>query len=387
MILAHGPLGYLIGYGLRTKLPFSKWLLWCAAVGGMLPDLDLLYFYFANASLSHRQLLSHGFLLYVILIVVGVCARRWQWGIGLALVGVGGFSHVLADMLIGQAAALAPFNDQLYGLVSWSWFRGSVLMDYSLVTNFVVEYMLMFGALITLVRQKRRWLIIGLATTVLVALLFGWINQHAYKPDGWFYYGDNDADGILNAYDRDLDGDGFVNMIDSDVDNDGEDNSLDFYLELFSAEGALFDYSFGHFIEVPLRIGLVNDQVLVQRLFANSGIFINQEMTNDYQARPTGYQLTPSNNEFSTNPANIRLWLEHTQHLLPTDAARQEFDVIFFQSGQMAIFTRVEGEDVVLDVDRSHPFASYQPFVEVSQREGGILAIGRILPKPYQKRY
>ena len=138
---------------------------------------------------------------------------------------------------------------------------------------------------------------------------------------------------------------------------------------------------------MPLRVGLVNDVVLVHRAFANVGLFISQEMTNDYAARPSGYRYDPTDNRFAEDTANMLNWMKHTQHALPADAPRQEFDIVFFQSGQIAIFSRVNGEDVVLDVDSSHPLARYELYDFVVQREGGVTAFGRILPKPYHKRY
>ena len=109
-------------------------------------------------------------------------------------------------------------------------------------------------------------------------------------------------------------------------------------------------------------------------------------MTYDYAAQPAGYTYTPTDNEFMQS-SNLLNWIKHTERVLPANAPRQEFDVLFFASGQIAIFTRVDGADVVLDVHPSHPFTEYRSLEQVSQREGGIMVIGRILPKPFQKRY
>lgn len=377
MILAHGPLGYLLAYAVRQRWPYPRWYYWFGASGGIFPDIDLFYYYLVDSSVSHHQLLTHSILPYIILLVIA-------WGIKpvrlpVMLFALGCISHVLADTLTGYVAIVSPLSDVMIGLPSWG---------YSFVANSTLEFIMIVLALGTFVRRKRTWFLISVFSTLVVGGISVWLNQHSYKPDGWFYYGDLDGDGVINASDRDLDGDQLVNMLDPDIDNDGVDNSTAFYLELFSADQALFDYGFGHPIEIPLRLGLVNDRVMVQRLFANSGLFMHTEMAHDYAARPAGYSLAPSNNAFAEQPSNVMTWLSHTNHLLPAAAQRQEFDVIFFQSGMMAVFTRLsDGTDVVFDVDASHPYARYEPYATVVEREGGVIAIGRVLPKPFAKRY
>lgn len=399
MLIAHGPLGYLLAHTSKrywqplVAKPQHKLIFWAAAIGGIFPDIDLLYFYFIDSTVSHRQLLTHSFLVYgVVLLLAGLWLRFLPYFktvvVGLLFFTLGAISHVCADMFIGMAAGLAPISDTIFGLISIPWYRDSIFMQYNLATNFTAELVIIMLAIGTVVRRWKLWLTVSAGAGLIVALTFIWLNAHSYKPDGWFYYSDLDNDGIINAADRDIDGDQLVNTIDPDVDNDDMDNSEAFYIELFSADQALFDYSFGQPIEIALRLSLVNDQVMVQRLFANTGIFFTTEMAYDYAARPDGYRLDPTNNQFAEQPSNVMTWLSHTNHLLPADAHRQEFDIIFFQSGMMAVFTRLsDGSGVVLDVDASHPYARYEPYATVVKREGGVIAIGRVLPKPYNKRY
>lgn len=399
MLIAHGPLGYLIAYASQrywqplVAKPQHKLVFWAAAIGGIFPDIDLLYFYFINSSVSHRQLLTHSFLTYgLVLLITLLWLRLIPYlkitAISLLFFTLGAISHICADMFIGMAAGLAPISNVIFGLISIPWYRDSVFIQYNLTTNFTAELVIIMVAIGTLIRRWKLWLVVSAGAGVAVALTFVWLNGHAYKPDGWFYYNDADQDGAINAADRDIDGDQLVNMIDPDIDNDGIDNSQAFYLELFSADQALFDYSFGYPLEIALRLSLVNDQVMVQRLFANTGIFFTTEMAYDYAARPDGYRLEPTNNQFAEQPNNVMTWLGHTNHLLPADAQRQEFDLIFFQSGMMAVFTRLsDGSDVILDVDASHPYARYEPYATVVERESGVIAIGRVLPKPFAKRY
>lgn len=398
MLIAHGPLGYLLARGFKrywtetVSTPRqTRWLYIAAFIGGIFPDTDLFYFYFLDASVSHRQLITHSFILYFVLLALGyLVSRRSAWrfvGWGIMLFALGCLSHILADMYAGMAAGLAPLSQEVFGLQSWwriadSWFgRNNFLI------NYLTEYALIVTAILITVRRKRPWLIgIGVTSLVFVATLV-YISQHVFRPDGNYYYSDPDQDDIVTMQDRDSDGDGLVNMIDEDLDNDGEDNSLDFYKEIFATEGALYDYTNGGVVEIPLRIGLVTPAILIERLYSNSGIFFATEMAHDYAVRPQGYVLTPKDDHFADLPANWQVWLQHTHHLLPPNTWLHEFDILFFESGHVGILVRENGVDHVLEADASHWQVQPVPLTEVIEREGGLTVVGRVLPKPFNKRY
>lgn len=103
--------------------------------------------------------------------------------------------------------------------------------------------------------------------------------------------------------------------------------------------------------------------------------------------RPDGYTLYPANDQFADLPNNWMVRLNHTQHLLPPKSRLNEFDILFFQSGHVGVLVRVDGVDSVLESDPSHWQVATLPLAQVKQREGGLVAIGRVLPKPFVKRY
>ncbi len=398
MIIAHGPIGYLITRAAKRwwgKYNFSSrqqlMLLVTGTIGAMIPDLDLFYFYFIDATVAHRQLLTHSFIIYFCIVAVGLLlllARRPWWAWLTVIFGLGGVVHILADMYTGEAAALAPLTSAVFGLVSLPDVADSWFGHYSFVINYGTEFIICLVVLGTVIRQRRRY-IYGASVAALIAIgLLFWLNNHVYKPNGVYYYSDQDQDGIVTFQDRDSDGDQFVNMIDTDIDNDEEDNSLEFYKETFAADGSIYDYSNGGFIEVPLRVGLVTDAVLIQRMYANVGIFFGTEMANDYEFRPAGYIGQPVDNQFSDLPSNWKVWLGHTGHLLEPDVWMNEFDILFFQSGHVGLYVyNAAGEAMVLEADSSHIYTKTLPLQTVVRREGAIIALGRILPKPYSKRY
>lgn len=397
MIIAHGPLGYLLTRGAKRywgKHHFSRQqvlaLYVIGVIGGLFPDVDLFYFYLVDATVVHRQFLTHSLWPYLASILVGALllrGRRPFWGWLPLLFGISACGHLLADMYTGLTAALAPLSDAMLGVMALPGVGGSWFGRYSFMVNYFTEFVICLLAIGTVIKNRRRFMIWAAgAITIVIALLI-WVNAHIYKPDGLFYFGDPDHDGVITMQDRDSDGDGFVSMIDFDIDQDGEDNSLDFYRETFAAEGSLYDYSNGGFIEVPLRVGLVTDTVLIQRLYANVGIFFGTEMAYDYQFRPEDYISSPVDNQFADNPVNWQTWLWHSHRLFDPTTAPNEFDILFFESGHVGVYTVADGQPVVFEADASHPFTKHIPLATVIKREGAITSLGRLLPKPYSKRY
>lgn len=404
MLIAHGPLGYILATVTQRwwKLPaLSKiqiqWVAITAFIGGIFPDIDLVFFYFIDSSQSHRQLITHSLSMYISLLVVGVLLLRFSRfkyiGILMSVFALGTISHVFTDMITGMTIFLAPFSYELLGLISFDWYRSSIFIRYSHVTGIGIELLIIAYAVFLWIRRNRpTWLKIYYIVALLVVtsgfISLWYINEHVYKSNGFFYYEDNDNDGVLNYEDRDIDGDGVVNIQDTDINNDGEDNSLDFYLETFSIKGSLYDYSNGGFIEIPLRLGFVNAPELVERSYANIGLFFNQEMAEDYSLHPKGYEFTPSDNEFVSSTANWKQWMRNQGMLLEGPKIRlNEFDVVFFESGHVGLLTRINGEDYLLEASSSHIHTTEVLLSQVIEREGDIIAVGRILPKPIEKQY
>lgn len=407
MIIAHGPLGYIITEITRHWWQVSHFsksqIRWCVVagfIGGMFPDIDLFFYYFIDASQSHRQLLTHSVIFYLAICVVGLAIRRWtrnrtKYAYVAAVITVfslGAISHIVTDMIVGQVILLAPFTYELFGLVNTQWFRDSLFMRYSHVTGFGIELIVLATAIYLWIRRHQpSWLkrfYYGATISLMLGLVMLWyMNEHVYKPNGYFYYADQDADGIVNAEDLDIDGDSVINIKDTDIDNDGEDNSLDFYRETFSMKGSLYDFTQGKILEVPMRFGFVNEGKLVERSYANVGVFFSREMAEDYSINQTGYEFTPADNEFSSSLHNWQVWFQHQKKLLPASTQLNEFDILFFKSGHVGLLTRIDEVDYVLEADTSHFLTTETPLTEVEQREGDIIAVGRILPKPKSKQY
>ena len=118
MIIAHGPLGYLVSYLLRKRWTFPKWYYWFGVLGGLFPDSDLFYFYLVDSTRSHHQFITHSLLPYLIVWLIGWLIKPIRWSV--TLFALGSISHVLADVATGYVAIFLPFSGRLIGVTSWS---------------------------------------------------------------------------------------------------------------------------------------------------------------------------------------------------------------------------------------------------------------------------
>ena len=104
MLIAHAPVGYLVGTALRRASPVPG-LVAAAVSGALAPDLDMLLF-LADRSIHHHAWPTHWPVTWVGLAVVtapGLCWAPTRRPAVLALVFAGnGFLHLALDTLVGE---------------------------------------------------------------------------------------------------------------------------------------------------------------------------------------------------------------------------------------------------------------------------------------------
>jgi hypothetical protein len=202
-----------------------------------------------------------------------------------------------------------------------------------------------------------------------------------FKPNGTVYFSDPDFDAILNAQDLDSDNDGLDNLNDPDIDNDGILNTEVMTNQVDRMLGSLYDYTNGNILDIPVRVGFVNATKLVDRAYANTGIFFGTQMATDYHANPTGYMYTPTDYRFAGNVDNWKIWLAHTNRLLPAEQLQQAqpFDILFFESGHVALWYPQHNQATVIEADDSHLYTGIVPLATVITREGEVIAVGQVL--------
>lgn len=151
MFIAHLPAGYIAAQAAR-----SKPLFWGILIGSILPDTDMLWFYFIDhGQISHHHYLTHRPILWACILLVGIALRRRKiapWIIGL---GLGGLLHMLLDSLLGSIAWGWPVSHATYPLIVVPATQDWWVMSFVLHWTFLIEITLCAIAAAILWRNRR----------------------------------------------------------------------------------------------------------------------------------------------------------------------------------------------------------------------------------------
>lgn len=355
MIFAHAPAGWLTANWVRRlwkRQPISKhatwWFLVVAAVGGVFPDLDLLYSRFVSAELAHRQLVTHTPLVYVALLVVGWLITRLLkkpfWSEAVWCFVLGAVSHLITDSVGGFIMWGWPVSRQGFGLFSIPFIANSAQAPHLLFYSFLMEgiwfavFIWCWGNRIFSRTKILVWKILAVIFILSWWGIFIETDLHTAHSSPVVYFSDQDQDGILNMADTDLDGDGLPSISDTDADGDGVSNAADVASAAQAMVGVWTDPTDGGAAQILSHIGFITNGSLPTRAFAQAGFFWRQAMTDDYQLHPNGYFNAPTAVEFDTTSGNRRSFFVH-QGSLTTGLALnyqqiQVGDLLFLAHGQ-----------------------------------------------------
>jgi inner membrane protein len=154
MLIGHLPAGYLLSRLCRRKAARVALL-----VGSILPDLNMLYFYFVDAGRVHH----HGYPTHIPAYWTGVALCLWLLSkrsrlkgvtrvLGWGVAGVG--LHLLLDSVAGDIRWLAPFSTQAFSLVHVQATRGLWIWNFVLHWTFLLEVGLVVVAAEVLAREQ-----------------------------------------------------------------------------------------------------------------------------------------------------------------------------------------------------------------------------------------
>lgn len=396
MIFAHGPVGMLataaLKPALRQVIPqvvHRNWmrLLWIGFLGGIIPDLDLFYYYLIDASESHRTFITHTPLPYLVLLVIALVwwsMRRHRWAAYGIVFAIGALSHIGADMLASEVRLLYPFTNIYIGLGD---IPADAIRTNLLFINFLIEGLAIAGWLALLnqsyiknARRARSYRALIASVTVLGIALGIYANANIFKGSYLAPFDDMDKDGIANSADIDIDGDGRINIEDADADGDGISNAEELQEQLAQVNGVWYDISQSGLIQIPDRMGLVSNEQLVYKVLYGMGVPIGLHMAEDYTVNPEGYAFAPTDPQFDRSTATMRTWAEHIG-LYSQRTNYDPGDIIWFESEQVAIIQDVS--------DRSNPIVldshiqdgnQLRPLTEVIEREGRPVGVARFYP-------
>lgn len=159
MLIAHLPAAYLAFKAFAPRrLPRA--IFWAGVVGGIAPDLDMLWFYFVdNKQHHHHDYLTHRPALWLGLLALGVLLHQLRKSrvsaMGIAL-SLGAILHLVLDSIAGKIAWLWPLSDTALPLVVVQPTHSHWILSFMSHWTFQVEIVLVLAALIGVWRANRK---------------------------------------------------------------------------------------------------------------------------------------------------------------------------------------------------------------------------------------
>ncbi|MFH2104880.1 MAG: metal-dependent hydrolase [Parcubacteria group bacterium] len=403
MIFAHAPAGFIAAYitrkiwrrGLSRRQ--TSWLYFIGTLGGILPDIDTLYYYLVDSHFSHRELITHTPILYIV-----ICAILYLLGYLLKKKFIRAFSlviffatlsHLMLDSFNSGIGWLYPGTDLIFGLLGISVLAEGWYGQYLLVITFSTELAIFLVAgniiLFTKYRQRGRRLILLIISVILLGFevtVLCIIRPHLFVRNSDIYYGDYDRDGVANKNDYDIDDDGINNFSDQDADGDGRSNQEKAIMTAESMIGIYYDWTNKKYWAFLFRFGFLSNTDVVTRSYDGAGIYLHQEMERDFGSNPAGYIDSPADDKFSNNPQNIYTYCQHQGSLLTEKQAIKPGDIVFYlgensEVEHLALVVEIENKEVmVIDAGFNEKKVIKVSAVEISQIWRKTIAYGRLLP-------
>jgi hypothetical protein len=128
MIIGHIPAGYIfskLAYGrFSNSIGSYRTFLWWGILGAITPDLDLLWFYFADhGHIHHHEYFTHYPITWLALIILSSAFCSWKpkrrtSGCYMLAFSISGLFHLILDTIGGDIWWLAPLVDHPYSLAT-----------------------------------------------------------------------------------------------------------------------------------------------------------------------------------------------------------------------------------------------------------------------------
>ena len=162
MLIAHAPTGLLMAAVLiKLKPETVSWQRWylMGAVMGLLPDLDMLWFYFVD----HKQFHHHVYVPHWPIVWLSIAGVSVGWSrcchsklaAYAVLLGLVGMSHMVLDSVVGDIGWLKPWHDGLYAMFAVSNRYSPWQLNFIIHWSFAMELVLLV-LLVWAVWQWRR---------------------------------------------------------------------------------------------------------------------------------------------------------------------------------------------------------------------------------------
>lgn len=154
MLTAHLPSGYLLT---RLAAPKVRWAMSVALIGAVLPDFDMIWFHFVDhGRIHHHYYWVHIPVFWLVVAAVTLPLLAWRGWLSTGLVFFASvFLHLLLDTIAGGILWAAPFNDQLYTLVTVPATHGHWVASFLLHWTFLLELLIWAWAAWLWIRRGR----------------------------------------------------------------------------------------------------------------------------------------------------------------------------------------------------------------------------------------
>lgn len=160
MFIAHLPAGYLLTKGIQHRIHETKYL-WIGLIASVLPDIDLLYFYF----IDHKQTLHHEYWTHLpffwlsiwAAIAIGNLRFRNRAVAVCSLIFFSNiFLHLILDTFVGGIAWLYPWNPQSFSLVTVPATHAFWVLSFVTHWSFLVELAIIVWGIVMYVKNRNR---------------------------------------------------------------------------------------------------------------------------------------------------------------------------------------------------------------------------------------
>lgn len=159
MFLAHLPAGYLLTKEIQRGMHEAKYL-WVGLVASVLPDIDLLYFYFVD----HRQTLHHEYwthlpifwlTLWAVIVIGNLRFKNRIVTMVSHIFFLNVFLHLVLDTFVGGIAWLYPLGAQDIFLVTVPATHDFWVLSFLTHWSFFVEIAIIVWAIVAFAQSKK----------------------------------------------------------------------------------------------------------------------------------------------------------------------------------------------------------------------------------------
>ena len=163
MLIGHLPVGYFVTRSLikKLKLPTNKLWLGLGLMAAILPDFDIAYTILIKESLgSHRYYNTNYPAIYLILLALSIIVYfliRKEWlKLGIIIVFVNIFIHLLIDTVFVGIKWFWPFYDNLIGIYNVGLTGGVIVENYFTHWYWYLEIVLWIAATVSVIISYKK---------------------------------------------------------------------------------------------------------------------------------------------------------------------------------------------------------------------------------------